>query len=108
MMPFNSICLANNYKGLFPPGLGTEACAKCSVAVLELLPRLLPSSDLEILATVFAVWNSLRNGYDLLWQVLALYVPGFNPTIPITQPVWTWTHLSWTSAKATSGTFAYR
>jgi hypothetical protein len=89
MLPFDSICLANNYEGLFPLGLGAKAYAECSVAVLELLPRLLPSSDLEILATVSAVWNSSRNGYDLLWQVLALYIPWFDPTILIAQPVWT-------------------
>jgi hypothetical protein len=28
------------------------------------------------------------NGYDLLWQILALTVLGFNPTIPVTIPAW--------------------
>jgi hypothetical protein len=79
MMPFDSICLANNYEGLFPPGLGTDAYAECSMAVLELLPRLLPATDPELHATISAVRNSSRNGYDLLWRVLALYVPGFDP-----------------------------
>jgi hypothetical protein len=27
--------------------------------------------------------------YDLLWRILELFVPGFDPTIPIAQPVWT-------------------
>ncbi len=89
LMPFDTICLSNNYEGLFTPGLGTEVYAECWVAVLELLPRPLPTSDLEIQATISAVRNSSHNGYDLLWWVLALYVPGFNPTIPIAQPVWT-------------------
>jgi hypothetical protein len=26
LMPFNAICLKNNYEGLFPPGLGTKQC----------------------------------------------------------------------------------
>ncbi len=89
MMPFDSICLANNYEGLFPPGLGTEVYAECCVAVLELLPRLLPTSNLEFQATVSVVRNSSQNGYNLLWQVLALYVPGFDPTILIAHPIWT-------------------
>jgi hypothetical protein len=89
LMPFDSICLANNYEGLFPPGLGTEAYAKCATAVLELLPRLLPDNDPELDAMNSAVQNSSQNGYDLLWRVLALYVPGFDPTIPISQPTWT-------------------
>jgi hypothetical protein len=28
------------------------------------------------------------NGYNLLWRVLILTVPGFDPTIPVTIPVW--------------------
>ncbi len=89
LMPFDSICLSNNYEGLFPPGLGTEAYAECCVVVLELLPCLLPTSDLEIQATVSAVRNSLRKGYDLLWRVMELYILGFDPTIPIAPPIWT-------------------
>jgi hypothetical protein len=29
LMPFDTIHLANNYKGLFPPGLGTNAYSEC-------------------------------------------------------------------------------
>jgi hypothetical protein len=87
LMPFDSVCLANNYEGLFPPGLGTSAYAECAIAVMELLIRVLPEHDPEIDATISAVRNSSRNGYDLLWHVLALYVPGFDPTIPIAQSV---------------------
>ncbi len=89
LMPFDAICLRNNYKGLFPPGLGTDAYAECWAAVLEVLPRLLPVTNTEVSALVSAVSNASRNGYDLLWRVLELYVPGFDPTVPITQPLWT-------------------
>jgi hypothetical protein len=58
------------------------------MAVLELLPRFLPATDPELHATISAVRNSSRNGYDLLWHVLALYVPGFDPRVPIAQPIW--------------------
>ena len=88
LMPFNAICLRNNYEGLFPSGLGTDAYAECCAAVLEVLPRLLPLSNTEVNALVSAVSNASRNGYDLLWQILELYVPGFDPTVPIAQPVW--------------------
>jgi hypothetical protein len=88
-MPFDAICFSNNYEGLFPPGLGTEAYVECCAAVLELLPRLLPMSHLEAQATISAIANESRNGYDLLWRILELFVPGFNPAIPIAQPLWT-------------------
>jgi hypothetical protein len=29
-----------------------------------------------------------NNGYDLLWHVMALTVPGFDPVIPVCIPVW--------------------
>ncbi len=48
LMPFDTICLSNNYQGLSPPGLGTEVYAECCVAVQELLPHLLPTSNREI------------------------------------------------------------
>jgi hypothetical protein len=77
-------------RGLFPPGLGIEAYAKCCTAVLAILPWLLPTSNIEILAAISAVLSASRNGYDLLWRVLELFIPGFDPTIPIAQPQWTW------------------
>ena len=89
LMPFDAICLRNNYEGLFPPGLGSDTYAECAAAVLEILPRLLPTSDTEIMAIVSSVANASRNGYDLLWRILELYVPGFDPTVPIAQPQWT-------------------
>ena len=30
----------------------------------------------------------MGNGYDLLWRILALAVPGFDPTIQVKIPVW--------------------
>ena len=88
IMPFDTVCLENNYEGLFPPGLGTDAYCECSIAMLEVLPRLIPAGDYEIGAKLSSVRNSSRNGYDLLWRLLELFVPGFDPTIPIAQPTW--------------------
>ncbi len=88
LMPFDAVCLANNYKGLFPPGLGTSAYAECSTALLEILPRILLTTHLEILAKILAVVSASRNGYDLLWRVMELFIPGFDTTIPIAQPYW--------------------
>jgi hypothetical protein len=88
-MPFNTICIKNNYEGLFPPGLGTDMYPECSAAVLEILPRLLPTTNMEILAIISSVSNASCNGYDLSWHVLELFVPGFDPTGLIAQPLWT-------------------
>jgi hypothetical protein len=88
LMPFDAICIKNNYKGLFPPGLGTKTYAECSAAILEILPRLLPTTNTEILTIVSSVSNASRNGYDLFRRILELSVSGFDPTVPIAQPQW--------------------
>ena len=56
--------------------------------LFEVLPRLIPTNDYEIEAKFSGVRNTSRNGYDLLWRILELFVPGFDPTIPIAQPLW--------------------
>jgi hypothetical protein len=83
LMPFDAVCIKNNCEGLFPPGLGTETYAECSAATLEILPRLLPTTNTEILEIVSSVSNASRNGYNLLWCILELSVPGFDPMVPI-------------------------
>jgi hypothetical protein len=88
LMPFDAICLRNNYEGLFPPGLSTDTYAECCAAVLVILPQLLPTSNTEVTAIVSTVSNASQNGYDLLWRILELFVPGFDPPVPIAQPQW--------------------
>ncbi len=57
---------------------------------MDLLPRLLPGSLLSrINATLAAVWCETNNGYNYLWQVLELTVPGFDPVVAIQTPQWT-------------------
>jgi hypothetical protein len=56
--------------------------------MLEILPRLLPMTNYKVKAKILGVGNVSRNGYDLLWPILELFIPGFDPTIPIAQPVW--------------------
>jgi hypothetical protein len=87
-MPFDTVCLANNYEGFPPPGLGTAAYVECITALLEILPWILPTTHPEILAKILAVASASRNRYDLLWRMMELFIPGFDTTIPIPQPYW--------------------
>jgi hypothetical protein len=59
------------------------------LSILEILPRLLPTSNTKVMAIVSAVLNALRNGYNLLWRILELFVPSFDPTVPIAEPLLT-------------------
>ena len=88
LMPFDAVRLGNNFKGLFVPGLGTQRYHECASALFELRPRLLPTSNAEVQAKLSSVRVESKNGYDLLWQVLKLTVPVFDPTVPLQQPTW--------------------
>jgi hypothetical protein len=88
LMPFDLIKLSFNFEGLCPPSLGTHRYAEIGTALMEVLPRLLPTTNADIQSAIAAVGFESNNGFDLLWRILELAVPGFDPTVPILPPVW--------------------
>ena len=89
LMPFDAIVLANRFEGLCPPGLGLVRYAAMSKALLELLPWLIPATlSPQVGAAITSVRYDTGNGYDFLWRILELTVPGFDPTTPIQAPIW--------------------
>ena len=76
LMPFESIKLSFNFEGLCPPGLGTLRYAEIGTALMEVLPRLLPMTDTDVQSAIAAVSFESNNGFDLLWRILELAVPG--------------------------------
>jgi hypothetical protein len=88
LMPFDTVKLSFNFEGLCPPRLGMLCYAKIGVALMEVLPCILPASILDVHSAITTVGFKSNNGYDLLWRVLELVVPGFNPTAPILPPIW--------------------
>jgi hypothetical protein len=56
---------------------------------MELPLWLIPGSlSPQVNATLMSVRYESNNGYNYLWRVLELTVPGFNPTVPIHTPIW--------------------
>jgi len=89
LLPFDAIVLTHGFEGLCPPGLGLVRYATMSKALMELLPRLILSTlSPQLNAILSSVRFESNNGYDFLWRVLELTVPGFDPTVPIRVPVW--------------------
>ena len=76
------------FEALCPPGLGILRCAAIARVLMELLPRLLPHLDTQVSLLINMVRMESGNGYDLLWRVMALSVPGFDPTLQVKIPVW--------------------
>jgi hypothetical protein len=55
---------------------------------MEVLPCLLPCSISRVTTAVSTTRAENGNGFALLWDVLALSVPGFDPTFQISAPIW--------------------
>jgi hypothetical protein len=90
LMLFDAIYIPFGFEGLCPPGLGTGHYAEISSAFMKLLPRLLLVGSIpRVLAIVDAVSMESKNGHDLLFRIMALSVPGFDPTLPLLVPLWT-------------------
>ncbi len=87
LMPFDLICLTSGFEGLCPPGLGTIRYAAIAFAWMDVLPRILPQEHLEIESIKFTVGYESNNGFDLMWRVLELAVPGFKSTNSVQVPM---------------------
>ncbi len=83
LMPFDSVCLAFGFEGLCPPGLGTIRYAAISSAWMDVLPWILPQSSVDVKSIIFSVSFESNDGFDLLWRILELSVPGFKSTNPV-------------------------
>ena len=88
LMLFDAINLNTGFEGLCPPGLGLQRYAEIAGVLMEVLPRLLPTSDSQVTLLVTVVRAESNNGFDLLWRILELAVPGFDPSLQILAPVW--------------------
>jgi hypothetical protein len=87
-MPFNAVSLKLGFEGLCSPGLGIDRYAAIATALMEVIPCLLPAHIARLSTVIATVWADSNNGYDLMWQLLALTVPGFDPAQHVLAPVW--------------------
>ena len=88
LMLFDAINLNTGFEGLCPPGLGLQRYAEIAGVLMEVLPRLLPNLDSQVTSLVTVVRAESNNGFDLLWRVLELAIPGVDPSLQISAPVW--------------------
>ncbi len=85
-MPFDYISIKMGYKAFCLPGLCLPRYAMIAWVTMELLPQHLPRVDAQINLLVNMVRMGSVNGYDLMWHLLALLVPGFDQSIPVKHP----------------------
>ncbi len=83
LMPFDSISLTFGFEGLCPHGLGTVRYSAIASAWMDVLPRLLPQTESMVESAIFSVSVDSNNGFDLMWRILELAVPGFKSMNPV-------------------------
>jgi hypothetical protein len=86
--PLDCVMIKMGYEALCIPGMGLSRYPAAARVLMELLPRLLPRTDNEVTSLINMVRSESGNGYNLLWRILELTVPGFDPANPIIIPVW--------------------
>ncbi len=88
LMPFDCVSIKMDFEALCPPGMGLPRYAAIVRVLMEVLPRLLPKTHTRVTSLVNMVCAETGNGYDLLWRILSLLVPGFDPKIQVNMPTW--------------------
>ncbi len=74
-MPFDAVSLKLGFEGLCPPGHGIDGYAAIAGALMEVIPCLLPAHIARLSTVIAMVRADSNNGYDLMWQLLALAIP---------------------------------
>ena len=88
LTPFDWVSIKMDFEALCLPGMGPPQYAAITWVLMEVLPQLLPKTHTHITSLVNMVCAETGNGYDLLWRILSLLVPGFDPTIQVNMPTW--------------------
>ena len=90
IIPFDAIGIDLAATGLCPTGLGAIVQQDMAVGLYtalrcDILPDNCPRLDNVV--TMIGTTDA-TNGYDLLWKILALYVPGFKHMVQPEFPDW--------------------
>jgi hypothetical protein len=107
LMHFDAVNLHMGFEGLCPPGLRLPQYAENPGVMTEVIPCLLPTFESQVASLVMVVYAESNNGYDLLWGVIELLVPG---STLLCRPVllYGWERIFLAFASHMSSIFAFR
>ena len=86
--PLDCVMIKMGYEALCIPGTGLTQYPVVARVLLKVLTHLLPKTNDEVSSIIKMVRMESNNGYDLLWRILELTVPGFDPTFPVKILTW--------------------
>ncbi len=88
LVPFDAIQFQQRQEGLCVPGLGFDRYDDMASALCTALPICLTGADSRVKAILAAVEMTTRDGYEVVWNLLYRFVPGFDPTKTVDKPSW--------------------
>jgi hypothetical protein len=88
LVPFNAIQFQRRQEGLCIPGLGFDRYDDMASALCTALPICLTKADSCVKAMVADVKMRTRDGYEVVWNLLYRFIPGFDPTKTVDKPSW--------------------
>jgi hypothetical protein len=88
LIPFNANQFQRRQEGLCLPGLGFDRYNNMASALCTALPICLTEANSCIKAMVADVKMRTREGYEVVWNLLYPFVPGFDPTKTVDKPSW--------------------
>ncbi len=88
LVPFDAIQFSHRHEGLCIPGLGVKCYHNMASALCTTMPICLAWADSCNQAMIAGVETKTRNRYEIVWNLLYRYVPGFDPTNTVHKPTW--------------------
>jgi hypothetical protein len=88
LVVFDAIQFGRWQDGFCIPSLGFDRYRDMQSTLCTALPICLARADSRVQAMIAGVETKSRNGYEIVWNLLYCFVPGFNPTNTIDKPTW--------------------
>jgi hypothetical protein len=88
LVSFNTIQFKRQQEMLCIPGLGFKQYNDMASALCTAMPICLAQADSRVQAMIVGVETKKRNEYEIMWNLLYWYVPGFDPTKAVDKPSW--------------------
>ena len=87
LTPFDAIQFQRGCMGLCIPGLGTDRYEDMASALCTVLSITLEDAPPGVKMMMRSVERH-RDGYDIMWRLLGMFVPGFDATKTNDRPLW--------------------
>jgi hypothetical protein len=88
LIPFDAIQFQQRQEGFCVPGLGFNRYNNMASTLCTTLPICLTGANSHVKAMLAAVEMTTRDGYEVVWNLLYQFVPGFDLTKTVDKPSW--------------------